>query len=146
VAQLYPRALGSFYVTSYDSQGYGGSKSRYDRRPVNLYVLLPSPLGIKGVPSERISIRHQEGYIKNEIPLYHHSEATCEACSATWNLCTNSEFDLGPSRGYFATDGQLVSQYMLVSSTLVALATRYYSRKTTDPYVVLGRPSNRLVH
>jgi hypothetical protein len=24
VAQLYPRALGSFFVTSYDSQGYGG--------------------------------------------------------------------------------------------------------------------------
>jgi hypothetical protein len=24
VAQLYPRALGSLYVVSYDSQGYGG--------------------------------------------------------------------------------------------------------------------------
>jgi hypothetical protein len=24
VAQLYPRALGSLFVTSYDSQGYGG--------------------------------------------------------------------------------------------------------------------------
>jgi hypothetical protein len=29
------------------------SKSRYDRRPVNQYVLVPSPLGIKGVPSEK---------------------------------------------------------------------------------------------
>jgi hypothetical protein len=36
------------------------SKSRYDRRPVNQYVLLLSPFGIKGVPSERISIRRQE--------------------------------------------------------------------------------------
>jgi hypothetical protein len=24
VAQLYPRALGSLFITSYDSQGYGG--------------------------------------------------------------------------------------------------------------------------
>jgi hypothetical protein len=40
------------------------SKSRYDRRPVNQYVLVPSPLGIKGVPSERVSIRHQEVHIK----------------------------------------------------------------------------------
>jgi hypothetical protein len=24
VAQLYPRALGSLYIASYDSQGYGG--------------------------------------------------------------------------------------------------------------------------
>jgi hypothetical protein len=29
------------------------SKSRYGRRPVNQYVLVPSPLGIKGVPSEK---------------------------------------------------------------------------------------------
>jgi hypothetical protein len=35
------------------------SKSRYDRRPVNQYVLVPSPLGIR-----KISIRHQEVYIK----------------------------------------------------------------------------------
>jgi hypothetical protein len=82
VAQLCPRALGSLYVVSYDSQGCGGgiltlplpggtgpciafwnmmiqskvksmSKSRYDRRPVNQYVVVPSPLGIKGVRSEK---------------------------------------------------------------------------------------------
>jgi hypothetical protein len=40
------------------------SKSRFNRRPVNQYVLVSSSLGIKGVPSERISIRHQEEYIK----------------------------------------------------------------------------------
>jgi hypothetical protein len=28
--------------------------------------------------------------------------------------------------GYFTCDGQSVSQYVLVSSTLVGLATRYY--------------------
>jgi hypothetical protein len=28
------------------------SKSCYDRRPVNQYALVPSPLDIKGVPSE----------------------------------------------------------------------------------------------
>jgi hypothetical protein len=86
VAQLHPRALGYLYVVSYDSQGYDGGiltlpqpgepgpriyvyilqeqdgpvqkwKSRYDRRPVNQYVLVPSPFGVKGVSSERISIR-----------------------------------------------------------------------------------------
>jgi hypothetical protein len=31
------------------------------------YVLVPSPLGIKGVPSERISIWHQEEYIKAKL-------------------------------------------------------------------------------
>jgi hypothetical protein len=40
------------------------SKSRYDRRSVTQYVLVPSPLCFRGAPSERISIRHQEGYIK----------------------------------------------------------------------------------
>jgi hypothetical protein len=47
VAQLYPQALGSLFVASYDSQGYGGgirtrfhaglikSKSHYDFRSVN---------------------------------------------------------------------------------------------------------------
>jgi hypothetical protein len=29
-------------------------------------------------------------------------------------------------RSYFTTDGQSVSQYVLVTSTLVGLATRYY--------------------
>jgi hypothetical protein len=33
-------------------------------RTVSQYVLVPSPLGTKGVPSEGISIRHLEGYIK----------------------------------------------------------------------------------
>jgi hypothetical protein len=31
-----------------------------------------------------------------------------------------------PSRNYFMTDSQSVSQYVLVLSTLVGLATRYY--------------------
>jgi hypothetical protein len=33
------------------------------------YVLVPSSLGIKGVPSEQISIRHQEEYL-GVSPLY----------------------------------------------------------------------------
>jgi hypothetical protein len=32
------------------------SKSRYDRRPVNQYVLVPSPPGIKGVSSEKFQL------------------------------------------------------------------------------------------
>jgi hypothetical protein len=31
---------------------------------VNQYVLVPSSHGFRGAPSKRISIRHQEGYIK----------------------------------------------------------------------------------
>jgi hypothetical protein len=75
VAQLYPQALGSLHVVSYDSQGYGGgiltlplpggtgpskskvkSKSRYDRRPVNQYVLVPNPLGIKGLHQKNLNL------------------------------------------------------------------------------------------
>jgi hypothetical protein len=58
MAQLYPRALGSLFVASYDSQGYGGgiltrlhtgpivlskSKSQYDRRSVGQFVLVSCP-------------------------------------------------------------------------------------------------------
>jgi hypothetical protein len=86
-------ALGSLYVVPYDSQGYVGgiltrplpwgtglriyilqeqdcrvqsrkSKSRYDRWPVNRYVLVPSPLSTKGLHPKETSIRHQEVYIK----------------------------------------------------------------------------------
>jgi hypothetical protein len=99
VAQLHPQALGSLYVVSYDSQCYGRGiltllqpgwpglhiyiypsgtgwssqkpKSRYDQRPVNQYFLVPSPLDIKGVPSERIAILHQEMYIKANFICYH---------------------------------------------------------------------------
>jgi hypothetical protein len=63
VAQLYPRAQGFIYVVSYDSQGYGGGILTLPQPggpgpriyilqeqdgPVNQYVLVPSPLGIKG--------------------------------------------------------------------------------------------------
>jgi hypothetical protein len=44
--------------------GWSSPKSRYDRCPVNKHVLVPSSPGITGVPSERISIQHQEEYIK----------------------------------------------------------------------------------
>jgi hypothetical protein len=40
------------------------SKSRYGRRSVNQYVLVPSQRGFRGAPSARITIRHQEEYIK----------------------------------------------------------------------------------
>jgi hypothetical protein len=105
VAQLYPRALDSLYVVSYDSQGYGwgiltlpyiyilqeqdspvqsqsqNSKSRYDQPSVNQYVLVSSPLGIKRVSSERISIRHQEEYIKAKFFYVTIWRAACGACS-----------------------------------------------------------------
>jgi hypothetical protein len=46
VAQLYPRALGSLYVVSYDSQGYsGGILTRlhtYDTNHIYKYIFLIS--------------------------------------------------------------------------------------------------------
>jgi hypothetical protein len=45
------------------------------------------------------------------------------------------------SRSYFTTDGQSVSQYVLVLSTLVALATRYYYFLSDSRCLVsVGRP------
>jgi hypothetical protein len=47
---------GIYIVQEHDGPVYSQSqkpKSRCDRRPVNQYVLVPSPLGIKGVPSEK---------------------------------------------------------------------------------------------
>jgi hypothetical protein len=64
--------------------------SHYDRWPVNQYVLVPSPRD-RRVPSEQISILHQEVYIKAKLPL---GGLHVVACSATWNLGTNSAFAL----------------------------------------------------
>jgi hypothetical protein len=91
MAQSYPWALCSLYDASYDSQGYGGgiltlpqtggpspriyyiaqeqdgpiqSQSHVTTDGQSISVLVPSPRGFRGAPSERISIRHLEGYIK----------------------------------------------------------------------------------
>jgi hypothetical protein len=43
VAQLYPRALGSLFVASYDSQGYGGSIiTRLHKVEVKSYITTDS--------------------------------------------------------------------------------------------------------
>jgi hypothetical protein len=102
------------------------SKSRYDRRPVNQYGLVPSQLGIKGDPSDiRSTLKrnfllpleglhvkramqrgiwvptqqmlHMQEYIKAKIVVAI-GRAACEACGATWNLGTNSAFALGPRK------------------------------------------------
>jgi hypothetical protein len=52
-----------------------------------------SPLGIKGVPFEWISIGHQEEYIKAKFSVTI-ERAASETCSATWNLGSNSTFTL----------------------------------------------------
>jgi hypothetical protein len=45
VAQLYPLALGSFFIASYDSQSYGGGIQVYcDRLSVGQFVVVSSPL------------------------------------------------------------------------------------------------------
>jgi hypothetical protein len=65
---------------------------------INQYVLVPSPLGITGVPSEWIWIQHQDWYTKAKFFYVTIGRAACEACSATWNLGTNSAFALGPRK------------------------------------------------
>jgi hypothetical protein len=51
---MQPSGTGSSSLKSSQCQSQK-SKSRYDRRPVNQYVLVPSPLGIKGVMFETFS-------------------------------------------------------------------------------------------
>jgi hypothetical protein len=51
---LYIQSLGIGWSSPKSSQCQSQKlKSRYERRPVNQYVLVPSPLGIKGVPPEK---------------------------------------------------------------------------------------------
>jgi hypothetical protein len=44
VAQLYPQALGSLFVISYDSQGYGGGVRTGLHRGFTILVTLASPV------------------------------------------------------------------------------------------------------
>jgi hypothetical protein len=75
------------------------SKVKVTLRPMDSqYVLVSSPLGIKGVPSKRVSSRNQEKYIKANFFNVIIRRAAYEACSATWNLGTNSAFALGPRK------------------------------------------------
>jgi hypothetical protein len=47
------------------------SKSCYDQRPVNQYVLVPSPLGIKGVPSEKFQFDIRKCTLRRNCWCYH---------------------------------------------------------------------------
>jgi hypothetical protein len=104
VVLLYPWALGSLYVISCDSQGYSGGilnipvyislRNRMVQSKVKVMLWLTSSqlvcLGaystpIRVVPSERISIRHQEVYIKAKFICYH-----WEGCM--WSMQCNVEF------------------------------------------------------
>jgi hypothetical protein len=50
------------------------------------HVLVPSPRGFRGAPSERITIRQQEGYIKAKFFML-----TLGGCM--WNIQCNVEFE-----------------------------------------------------
>jgi hypothetical protein len=54
-------------------------------------------IGVGGAALERNLDRHLEGYITAKFQCYRW-EGSCEACSATWNLGTNSAFALGPRK------------------------------------------------
>jgi hypothetical protein len=73
-------------------------KVTLNRRSVNQFVLVPSPRGFIGAPSERIPIRHQDRYIKATFVYVTNGRAACEACSAKWNLGINLAFALGPRK------------------------------------------------
>jgi hypothetical protein len=47
------------------------SKSCYDRRPVNQYVLVPSPLGIKAIPSEKFQFNIRRCTLRRNFWCYH---------------------------------------------------------------------------
>jgi hypothetical protein len=118
VARLYPLALGSLYIVSYVSplttcratvelsnlpptwraRSSPKSKSRYDQRSVNQYVLVSSPRGYRGAPSERISIRHQEGGILRRNLSCYHWEGFMWSMQFNVELGTNSAFALGPRK------------------------------------------------
>jgi hypothetical protein len=57
--------------------------------------------------------------------VLHHSNPLLYP-SKSFVFTTQHRSDIPRSRSYFTTDGRSVSQYVLVSSTLVGLATRYY--------------------
>jgi hypothetical protein len=107
------------------------SKSRYDRRPVNQYVLVPSPLGIKGVPSEWILIQHQDWYIKETFFYITIGRAACEACSATWSMSTNLAFVLGPRKTTENLDLVGRSQDLLDANWLIASSPALNTRVLT---------------
>jgi hypothetical protein len=75
-----------------------GLSSPNDRQSINHYVLASSPPGFRWAVFERIVIWHQEGYIKEKIFVVTIQIAACKACSATWNLGTNSQFALEPRK------------------------------------------------
>jgi hypothetical protein len=58
-------------------------------------VLVPSPLGIKGVPSKKFQSNIRRCTL-GKIFGVTIGRAAWEACSATWNLSTNSAFAPGP--------------------------------------------------
>jgi hypothetical protein len=72
------------------------SKSRYDRRPISMsWCLVHSAL--KG--STRMNFNPTSGLVHyGKIVYITNGRAACEACSATWNLGTNSAFTLGPMK------------------------------------------------
>jgi hypothetical protein len=145
VAQLYPRELGSLYVVSYDSQGYGvgiltqskvkvkvtlQSESLYGWQWVSLYVLASSSLCgrltrycllFKCLGLEFVVLSLQ-GALSNERP----GLSFVNQSLVIW-LCVHLLFAfLSFTYEAEVTLRLTASQYVLVSSTLVGLATRYY--------------------
>jgi hypothetical protein len=133
------------------------SKSRYDRRPANQYVLVPSPLGIKGIPSEKFQFDIRRCTLRRNCWCYH-----WEGCmrNMQWNvefgyqlsIYSGTKENHGKSWSGFEVEVTLrltvevkvtlrltVSQYVLVSSTLVVLATRYYLLSEIWGLVSIGR-------
>jgi hypothetical protein len=80
--------------TLFSGRGWSSpkSKSRYDRRSVSQYVLVPSPRGFRRAPKEFQS-DIKATFLKLSFGGLH-----IKHCSATWNLGTNSEFALGPRK------------------------------------------------
>jgi hypothetical protein len=95
------------YIYIYIPQEQGGSvqseskksKSRYDRRSVSQsmsWCLVH--VASEGLHPNEFQSNVWKGTLRRNFWCYHWEGCTCEACSATWNLGTNSAFALGPRK------------------------------------------------
>jgi hypothetical protein len=100
LAQLYPRALGSLYVVSYDSQGYGRS-------------ILTFPLP-EGTGPCIYSLEEYDGPVQSQVNVKFKSQSHVttdgQSISMSWRLVVYSK-----SKSKLLYNCQSVSQYVLVS-------------------------------
>jgi hypothetical protein len=170
VAQLYPWALGSLYVVSYDSplttrratvevfqpspylEGLvpvyiafrnrmvqskvkSVSKSRYDWRPVNQYVPVPSPLDIEVVPSEKFQFDIRRCTLRLNCWCYH-----WEGCMRSMQCNAEFGYQLSICSGTKENHGKPWSSWPVAGPSGCRLTSSQqsgikYASPNTSPYL-----------